>query len=101
MTFSQELHERVTAELKDVLRMLLGTDPSQVRLDANIFDDLNADSLDAIEIVMHCEERFGLEMTETELEGVYTVGDLVALIEKTLPHEGEANAVKESRASAG
>ena len=55
--------------------------PEQVTMDAKFGDDLDADSLDLVELVMALEEEFGIEVPEEELEGVETVGqayDLVA-----------------------
>jgi len=53
-------------------------------LKASFLDDLGADSLDIVEIVMAAEEEFGVSISEAELEKIDTVGDLVDLIMKKL-----------------
>ena len=49
---------------------------------SNSVDDLGADSLDTVEIIMAIEEAFGLEIPESEQEKIHTVGDAIAYIEK-------------------
>ncbi|MCH1489824.1 MAG: acyl carrier protein [Ilumatobacteraceae bacterium] len=60
---------------------VLSVSEDQVTLEARFGDDLDADSLDLVELVMALEEEFGIEVPEEELEGIETVGqayDLVA-----------------------
>ena len=60
---------------------VLSVEESQVTKEASFADDLDADSLDLVELVMALEEEFGIEVPEEELEGIETVGqayDLVA-----------------------
>ncbi len=60
---------------------VLSVSEDQVTVDAKFGDDLDADSLDLVELVMALEEEFGVEVPEDELEGIETVGqayDLVA-----------------------
>ena len=60
---------------------VLSVSEDQVTADAKFGDDLDADSLDLVELVMALEEEFGVEVPEDELEGIETVGqayDLVA-----------------------
>ncbi|MGH9105615.1 MAG: acyl carrier protein [Acidimicrobiales bacterium] len=60
---------------------VLQVEPAKVVPEARFADDLDADSLDLVELVMALEERFGIDVPESELEGVQTVGqayDLVA-----------------------
>ena len=60
---------------------VLSVSEEQVTVDAKFGDDLDADSLDLVELVMALEEEFGVEVPEEELEGIETVGqayDLVA-----------------------
>jgi acyl carrier protein len=61
---------------------LLSVQPAQVTLDASFADDLEADSLDLTELVMALEEEFDIEVDEDDLEGIKTVGDAFALIER-------------------
>jgi acyl carrier protein len=59
---------------------LLGVTPEQVTMDAKFGDDLDADSLDLVELVMALEEEFDVSVDESELEGVDTVGQAFELI---------------------
>lgn len=58
----------------------LSVEASQVTPEANFADDLDADSLDVVELVMALEEEFGIEVPEEELENVKTVGQAFALV---------------------
>lgn len=55
-------------------------DPSDVTPEKNLVDDLGADSLDAVELVMSIEEEFGVELDDDTMEVTKTVGDLIAKI---------------------
>ena len=72
----QELFARFTKCAVDTLSV----DASKVTPDASFADDLDADSLDLVELVMALEEEFGIEVPEEELENVKTVGQAFALV---------------------
>lgn len=55
---------------------------------ARIVDDLNADSLDGIELTMAVEEEFGIEIWDEEAEKIVTVADAIALVERTVKERG-------------
>ena len=59
---------------------VLSVDEAQVTPDAKFGDDLEADSLDLVELVMALEEEFGVEVPEDELEGIETVGQAYDLV---------------------
>ena len=59
---------------------VLAVDPSQVTLDASFGDDLGADSLDLVELVMALDETFDIEVAEDELKEIKTVGEAFELI---------------------
>jgi acyl carrier protein len=59
---------------------VLAVDPSKVTLDASFSDDLGADSLDLVELVMALEETFDIEVAEDELKDIRTVGEAFELI---------------------
>lgn len=63
---------------------VLSVDASQVTLEASFADDLDADSLDLVELVMALEEEFDVSVEEEELEGVTTVGAAFDLISSKL-----------------
>jgi acyl carrier protein len=59
---------------------VLSVDASKITPEANFGDDLDADSLDLVELVMALEEEFGIEVPESELEGVDTIGKAFDLV---------------------
>ena len=73
---SQELFDRFVKCAVDVLYV----DASKITVEASLGDDLDADSLDLVELVMALEEEFGIEVPESDLEGVDTVGKAFALV---------------------
>ncbi len=69
-------------KVKDIIVEQLGVDPEKVTLEASFIDDLGADSLDIVELIMALEEEFDLEIPDEEAEKVTTVGDVVEYIKK-------------------
>ena len=59
----------------------LGVDETKVTVEANFIDDLGADSLDTVELVMAFEEEFGSEISDSDAEKILTVGDAIKFIE--------------------
>jgi len=59
---------------------VLSVEPEKVTMEAKFGDDLDADSLDLVELVMALEEEFGVEVPEDELDGIQTVGEAYQLI---------------------
>jgi acyl carrier protein len=59
---------------------VLVVEPDQITLEARFGDDLDADSLDLVELVMALEEEFDIKVDESELEGIETVGQAVDLV---------------------
>ena len=72
--------ERVTKIIVD----RLGVEESQVVLTANFKEDLGADSLDVVELVMEFEDEFDMEISDDDAEKIATVGDAVNYIKSTL-----------------
>ncbi len=60
----------------------LGAEADKVKLEASFIDDLGADSLDTVELVMAFEEEFGIEIPDDAAETIQTVGDAVTFIDK-------------------
>lgn len=69
--------EKVRAILVDQLDV----DEDAVTMDSSITDDLGADSLDVVDMVMSLEEEFDMEIPDEDIEGMKTVGDIVRFIE--------------------
>lgn len=68
--------ERVTKIIVD----RLGVEESQINLDAKFKEDLGADSLDVVELVMELEDEFDMEISDEDAENITTVGDAVSYI---------------------
>jgi len=65
---------------KDIIVEQLGVDESEVKPEASFIDDLGADSLDIVELIMALEEEFDLEIPDKDAEKIVTVGDAVEYI---------------------
>lgn len=76
--------ETVSDKVKRILVEQLGVDAEEVTPEASILDDLSADSLDTIEIVMACEEKFGIEIPDGDYDHIKTVGEIVTYVEGRL-----------------
>ena len=72
----------VSSKVKKMVADHLGIDESKVMDEANFIDDLGADSLDTVELVMAFEEEFGSEISDSEAEKILTVADAVKFIER-------------------
>jgi acyl carrier protein len=68
--------------LKGIVTEQLGVDEEEVTPEASFVDDLNADSLDLVELIMSLEEEFGLEISDEDAEKILTVGDAASYIEE-------------------
>ena len=77
----------VSDEVRSVVAMQLSVDRDRILDDAS-FVDLGADSLDRIEIAMALEERFAIEIEDHEVDGVITIGDAIARLEKRMNGHG-------------
>ncbi len=69
--------------VKKIVIEHLDTDAAAVTLEARLIDDLGADSLDNVELVMAFEEEFDIEIPDDAAETILTIGDAVKFIEKT------------------
>ena len=68
-------------DVKEVVVEQLNVSPDEVNEDSKFVDDLGADSLDVVELVMALEERFDIEIPDEEAENLSTVGDAVRFVE--------------------
>jgi acyl carrier protein len=74
----------VEERVKDVVVAQLGVDPSEVKPEASFVDDLGADSLDTVELVMALEEEFGLEIADEDAEKIKTVGETTEFVKSKI-----------------
>ncbi len=70
------------AKVKEIIVEQLGVDAEKVTMDASFVDDLGADSLDTVELIMALEEEFGIEIPDDAAEKIATVGDAVEYLKK-------------------
>jgi acyl carrier protein len=68
--------------LKKIVVEQLGVDEEEVKPEASFVDDLNADSLDLVELIMSLEEEFGTEISDEDAERIRTVGDAAEYIDE-------------------
>ena len=87
----------VAERVKKIVVEHLGVDADKVVENANFIDDLGADSLDTVELVMAFEEEFGVEIPDDQAETISTVGDAVKFLEKASARQ--VTALAASRAS--
>ena len=71
----------ISSKVKKMVSDHLGVEELKVTDEANFIDDLGADSLDTVELVMAFEEEFGSEISDSEAEKIITVGDAIKFIE--------------------
>ncbi|MBO7642188.1 MAG: acyl carrier protein [Alphaproteobacteria bacterium] len=76
--------ENVADKVKAIIAEKLGVDPAKVVDEARFVDDLGADSLDTVELVMALEEEFGVEISNEEGQEIQSVKDAVSFIEKKI-----------------
>jgi len=74
----------VLEKVKAIIVEQLGVDEEKVTPEARFREDLEADSLDLVELIMAFEEEFGGEISDEEAQGITTVGEAVAYLEKHL-----------------
>ena len=70
------------SKVKEIIINELGVDPEKVTTEASFVDDLGADSLDTVELVMAFEEEFTIDIPDEDAEQMRTVGDAISYIEK-------------------
>ena len=71
-------------EIKDILAEQLDLDPETIELSSSLANDLGADSIDAIDIVMSLEDQYGIEVPDSVIENMKTVEDIVNFVEANI-----------------
>ena len=72
----------IESEVKRIIKEQLDVDDKDIKLEATFIDDLGADSLDTVELVMRFEEEFGIEIPDEEAEKIQSVRDAIAYIDE-------------------
>ena len=81
--------DEIRAKIKKIVVDNLGVSEDQVTDDAQFAQDLGADSLDQVELVMSLEEEFGAEIRDEDADSLNTVGDAINYIEKRIADKAE------------
>ena len=75
--------ENIETELKNIMAKHIGCDVSKLTDNADIINDLGADSLDTVELVMELEEKYGIEISDSDAaEKMKTVGDVIQYVKE-------------------
>lgn len=69
-------------KVRDIIAQQMDLDPASITLESRLVEDLHADSLDVVELVMDLEQEFNVSIPDEDLPKVSTVGDIVAFLEK-------------------
>jgi acyl carrier protein len=78
----EKMAENTESKVKEIIINELGVEPEKVSLEASFVEDLGADSLDTVELVMAFEEEFGIEIPDEDAEQLQTVGDAVRYLKE-------------------
>ena len=81
LTIRNKMSDDISNKVKKIVADHLGIDEAKVSDESSFIDDLGADSLDTVELVMAFEEEFGSEISDSDAEKILTVGDAVKFIE--------------------
>ncbi|HPC35192.1 MAG TPA: acyl carrier protein [Candidatus Marinimicrobia bacterium] len=71
-------------KVQEIVAEKLGIEKSKITMEASFIDDLGADSLDTVELIMKMEEDFGIEIPDEDAEKLKTVGDVVNYLDSKL-----------------
>ena len=72
--------QQIIEKIKDGVADKLDADRDDITIEASFIEDLSADSLDVVELIMGLEDEFGIEISDEQAEGIKTVGDAVRFI---------------------
>jgi acyl carrier protein len=79
----------IGAKFSDLIVEQLGVNKDEVEMDASFIDDLGADSLDTVELIMALEEEFDIEITDEEAENMRTVGEVINYLKRRIAEDGK------------
>ncbi len=71
----------IESRVKDIIADKLGVDAAEIKAESSFQNDLGADSLDTVELIMEFEKEFGISIPDDKAEAISTVGDAVSYIE--------------------
>ena len=86
---AEDKTQEIYAEVKEIIVELLGVDEDKVTMDASFREDLEADSLDLVELIMAFEDKFGGEISDEDAQSISTVGEAVKYVEDRMQTGGQ------------
>jgi acyl carrier protein len=81
----------IASKVKSIIVEKLGVDESEVTPEASFTNDLGADSLDTVELIMEFEKEFNVSIPDEQAENITTVGQAIAYLEEQLKNDQESN----------
>jgi len=84
--------EELIAGIAEIIEEVTGIEPSEVTMEKSFVDDLDIDSLSMVEIAVQTEDKYGVKVSDEDLAGLRTVGDVVAYVQKLEAENPEAAA---------
>ena len=81
---AEDKTQEIFAEVKEIIVELLGVDEDKVTMEARFREELEADSLDLVELIMAFEDKFGGEISDEDAQSITTVGEAVKYIEERM-----------------
>lgn len=79
----------IEARVKQILTQRLGIPPEEIRLDANLVEDLGMDSLDAVELAIATERHFNVGLSEEQVAKLKTVADILSLVQRLVDQQAD------------
>lgn len=83
------VEDEIAEKVKKIIEEQLMVDESEITEDATFIDDLGADSLDVVEMIMELEDEFGIEIPDEDVEKITTVGEAIEYIRKLVEEKKE------------
>jgi len=83
------VEDEIAEKVKKIIEEQLMVDESEITEDATFIDDLGADSLDVVEMIMELEDEFGIEIPDEDAEKITTVGEAIEYIRKLVEEKKE------------
>ncbi len=82
MNIKEMTTEQLTEEISAIIEERLGVAASEITPEKNLINDLGADSLDSVELIMSIEQKFGITIPEEAAENIKTVGDIINYVKE-------------------
>lgn len=77
----------ILEKIKEIIVIQFNVDSKDIGLETSFRDDLNADSLDLVELIMALEDEFGLEIEDADVEAIKTIGDVIDYLKNNLDED--------------